>query len=564
MKKIYFILLFFVPSLLFAENKDITIMTNDSLLATSLRATFTPVMIPAIPTKDSIEVTSSNPNIVEVKYKYIKSGDLDSAIVKNFGTVWINIKPKGGKSNIQTGFKIMVKNSRKTNTNNLGHGMIVHAKGQSQFAENGQNVAAKLSSLTQKFYTRDLVKESESVRVTWDIIPDKEKIAANPSLTNDQIIQFYNSSEDSTSALLKVSGNHIIILVATDGTRKDTISSFKYTRIGLDYMDAEYITALNAVKIMSPDKMMMVNAYTDKPYVKNGFIYQNVVTGQYSIIDTYLDTFITVIDKDTLSWAEDREFTDTRPCGVSHHVYTYKYRRFCEGLLYMTQNLTYFPDNLPNSNIDNSNNDYTGTDENQYYRSRYDPDTETTNFRKYGVWYHKKTVDNDVLPGVSTTAKTIPRKSHVIRQGPCPEGWRMPSIYDITEIFGYFADFPETFNIPTSNLRHNVTTHVPRNDFFVDGLNLDGGSSWDGTGTGRLGFNYYCNGWYYQPNLSETSVGNFLHEAYFILANPGYSGNTRAAFMVYSNINEIAIRGGGWVNQGDGFYRVRCVKDVNE
>jgi uncharacterized protein (TIGR02145 family) len=554
MKKIYLFIVLVSFISIKAQYKDIIINSNDSSVVSTRIVEFIPKVLPAIDGKDTAIVESSDPSIVEIKHKYMKSGETDTAIVKKFGTVYISIVPKKPNSKLKTGFKIMVRDITKTNTNKLAHGTIASEDGKNQYVENGQNLEQNLNSLIIKLYAQNLIKESESVRVYWDVIPDKVRLQENPSLTNSDIIQFYNNEEDSTMALLKYSGNHTIILVATDGTRIDTISSFNYTRLGFDYPLSEYIVAKNMVTNYTSDKSAMIIKYTDKNYVKDGAVYQNLENQKYLIFDKSLTDSIYVIDKDTLTWAEDRTFIDERLAGPSSLAYTYNYRRFDCGLFFMTQDLAYSPPPSSGETVDFDGNTTDGNYFNSdgYYRSfsgTGNTISNMTQFRKVGVYYHESVIGAST---VSSLRSSVPKTEHMVLEGPCPEGWRVPSIWDISQLFEKYVALPDNL------ININLLTLFAIPSGVLKSFYRTSESTASGTGTNKAGFSFCLSPWSYKKNYT------YMVETMYALANPRMTGHTNCVLDIWNESSaSFSFRLNGWSDSDEKFIRVRCVKDPN-
>jgi uncharacterized protein (TIGR02145 family) len=308
MKNIILTILLVIVTYSYSQNKDITITSNDSTIISGHEIEFKPLIIPALDSKDTLRVVSSDTNVVKLKQSLVKSGETAVAIVKDFGTVWIKISPKDKNSSLVTGFKINVKNQDKTNKNELAHGIIYTRNGQSQYAQMGSQ-KAKFESLLATFHTKKLIKNSQSVRVYWDVIPDQDKVDLYGPLTTQDIIQFYNTSEDSTDVFFKLSGNHTLLLVATDGTKKDTISSFKYSRIGDDFRAVEYSVALDDFIARSNNLELRIEHATGKYYYIEDQVtyYHNVDTHEDYEMKDYRDNEIYRIKKlkDGLYWTLD-------------------------------------------------------------------------------------------------------------------------------------------------------------------------------------------------------------------------------------------------------------------
>jgi uncharacterized protein (TIGR02145 family) len=400
---------------------------------------------------------------VKIKNDFTKTGEPNEAIIKGFGTSWITISPKGN-SNIKTGFRINVKDTRKENTNELAHGFIVSKDGSSQYAENGADQDAKWRSLLHRFHTKKLVKQSKAVRITWDVIPDPEKVAQYGNLPNDSVVQFFNTSEDSTDVFMKLAGNHSIILVATDGTKKDTISSFKYSRIGEDYVNYFYFTSLddfgiigldgeaalwltsnryeqdllvglNSEKIynefepnigdehysISGDSVYVIHKGS-KTYIKNNKIYYEP-DGSYRIIDADVDQNLEVDSQTDVIWVNESRIVDSRDSKE------YKIRRLANGQLWMTENMRYTNGftkvTSPITNVTDATPKYLIHTANSGAHSPYGKDIDFYLYNGRAIWGGS---------GFSSGSSTYNVDDLIWQGGVCPSGWRLPNSNDFYEL----------------------------------------------------------------------------------------------------------------------------------
>jgi uncharacterized protein (TIGR02145 family) len=531
MKNIYLIFFLLASALVYAEDKDITISCNDSTFLAGKTLEFHPSVSPILPDKDTVKVESSDTNVVKIKNEFTKTGEPNEAIIKGFGTSWITINPKGN-SNIKTGFRINVKDTRKENTNELAHGFIISKDGSSQYAENGVDQDAKFRSLLQRFHTKKLVKQSKAVRITWDVIPDPEKVAQYGNLPNDSVVQFYNTSEDSTDVFMKLAGNHSIILVATDGTKKDTISSFKYSRIGEDYPDYSYIVSADMFGIVGSDghlydyfysprynQNLLVNLtnkkivnfspnigeeyynisgdsvyviYTgSKTYVKDNIVYYEP-NGSYRIIDADVNQNIKVVSKTDVTWDEEGKVVDSRDSEE------YKIRRIGNDQIWMTENMRYTGGftkvTTVSTNVTDATPKYMIHTANKSHGHNYGKDVDFYLYNGRAIWGGSQ---------FSSGSSTYNVDDLIWQGGVCPSGWRLPNTNDFHSLYK-LAD-PTT----ESNIQHNTSNPDYNNGRADFGSNSYLASYNNLITGGSIGTNFYTNFYGRKDGTITSWTGNF-------------------------------------------------------
>jgi uncharacterized protein (TIGR02145 family) len=428
MRRLFTILLIlFVTKSGFSQVENVTFYSNDSINVSKKVFYYTPNIVPLDSDNDTLLVESTDTNVVKVFNKYVKSGQKDSARVVNFGTANIQIKLKNS-SFLRKSIKVVVNDLWKNNSNKLAHGQIIQKQNKFQFTQQNE-----LEGIVTTLHTANIEKMSNAVRLAWDVIPDKDK-----PYSNDSIVQFVIPCEDSTKIYMRCSGNHSIILTATDGTRIDTIASYNYTRVGDDFFGYEYINMANSIVYYINQNPVVL------PFEKN---YDGFAQGRYYYHDSILG--LDFYDEDSVRYYVENvndilKIIDLRD-GERYDILTSEN--------WMLSNLRWFPEGYDFQNSKPSDN---GTTKEYYvdgHTGTSRPDV--TKLRTNGVIYNKA-----AITGNSNTLQTS--TTHRYR-GPCPKGWSVPDRSDCLDPFDDIFNIVSLTADPSNNFGWDLTQNDGEN-----------------------------------------------------------------------------------------------------
>lgn len=207
------------------QKKIYKVYTNDTSAVEGLEVKFTP-QLSLVGRSNKILIKTSDPQIATLSSAEVASGTEVTATLHDMGTAIITMISKENKR-LRKSFQIMVLDSRKQNSNSLVTGQIAIKQ---RFQVPLLTSNPKLALL--RFGLQDVVYESHAARLMWDAIPDPLTMKLNPSATKEDVMQVTPKGADSCHVFVRLPGKHKLLLVATNGLKKDTIASARIEAVG--------------------------------------------------------------------------------------------------------------------------------------------------------------------------------------------------------------------------------------------------------------------------------------------------------------------------------------------